>query len=678
MKRWILICSLFFTVSRPLQAMAQEKMEEEAITLREVVVTATRYEEESRRIPAHVTVITEEDIKNSNAQTIVDVLKTQPGILVRDFLGNGKTASVDVRGFGETASSNSLVLIDGRRVNEITLAGVDWSQIPLDRVERIEIIRGMGSVLYGDSAVGGVINIITKKGKGRPSFEAGANYGSYRFNSQRGGVSGSQKGFSYSLRGSHQATKGYRENNEFRANDVGGKFGYEPFEKLSLGFNFGYHEDHYGLPGPLSESQLISGISRKEALTPEDNASTETYYGAFSMGTFFGDRGELHWDLSFRKRKPSEHYEGESFGIPFTFDSKRDSDTIGVTPRYILEKTIWGKRNKFITGLDYYLTDLKLESDYFSPGYHTMDSIDFKRRSWGAYANDEFSIHENLVLTLGIRHEGCKYEFDSTNTDITFGMVSSTRDEIREAENAYNVGLTFLYEEKSSIFTRYSRSFRFPLADEYFVFYPPPGKINRDLRVQTGDVYEIGVRHYFTLDIDLGLTLFLMNLDDEIFFNPLTYANENYDKTRHQGIELSFQAKILEGLTIYGNYSFTNAKFQGGPFDGNIIPAVPRHKGSIGMLFTFIPDLNVNVSGNYVGKSYFISDQENQFPELDDYTTVDARLSYTWKGLTAFIGVNNLLNKEYSAYGVVYGGERYFYPSPERNFIGGFSYSYQM
>ncbi|NIP41090.1 MAG: TonB-dependent receptor plug domain-containing protein, partial [Candidatus Aenigmarchaeota archaeon] len=163
-----------------------------------------------------------------NAQTVVEVLKTQVGILVRDFLGNGKTASVDVRGFGETAPSNTLVLIDGRRANEITLAGVDWSQIPLDRVERIEIIRGMGSVLYGDSAVGGVINIITKKGKGRPSFEAETNYGSYRFNSQRGGVSGSQKGFSYSLSGSHQGTKGYRENNEFRANDFGGKFGYEP------------------------------------------------------------------------------------------------------------------------------------------------------------------------------------------------------------------------------------------------------------------------------------------------------------------------------------------------------------------------------------------------------------------------------------------------------------------
>lgn len=672
MNRMAVMCGVLFVISLPFASTAQEEREKEEVTLPEVVVTATRYEEEIRRIPASVTVITEEDIRNSNAQTIVEILKAQPGILVRDFLGNGKTATVDMRGFGETAPSNTLVLVDGRRVNEITLAGVDWSQIPLDRVERIEIIRGMGSVLYGDNAVGGVINIITKKGRGRPSLEVGAIYGSYEFNSQRAGLSGSQKGVSYSIRASHQGTKGYRENSELQAFDVGGKLGYEGLENFSLGLDFGYHKDCYGLPGPLSESQLDAGISRREALTPEDHASTETYYASVSMGILTEEWGELHWDFSFRKRRPSEHYEGLSFGVPFTFDSRRDTDTIGLTPRYILDKTIWGRRNKFITGLDYYFTDLELDSDYFSPGYQTMDSVNFKRRSWGVYANDEFSILKNLILTAGFRYEGCQYKFDSTN--ITLGTVTTMRDELSEEQNAYHGGLTFLYGERSSIFARYTRSFRYPLADEYFVFYPPPGTINRALRVQTGDSYEIGIRHYFTPDIDVGLTYFLMNLKNEIYFNPLTYANENYDKTRHQGIELSFHATVFEGIALDGNYTYTHAKFRGGPFDGNDIPAVPRHKGSIGVSVTLIPNVTLSVSGNYVGETYFISDQGNQYQKLDDYTTVDARLSYTWKGLTAFIGASNLLNKKYSQYGVIYAGERYYYPSPEITIVGGFSY----
>jgi len=137
--------------------------EEKEVTLEEVVVTATRDIQEIRKIPANVTVITKEKIAESNAQAVTDVLKDEVGVVVRDFFGTGKSASVDIRGFGETGPLNTLVLVDGRRINEIDLSGVDWTQIPLDQVERIEIVRGAGSVLYGDNAVGRVNNIITKK-----------------------------------------------------------------------------------------------------------------------------------------------------------------------------------------------------------------------------------------------------------------------------------------------------------------------------------------------------------------------------------------------------------------------------------------------------------------------------------------------------------------------------------
>jgi hypothetical protein len=107
-------------------------------------------------------VITEAEIKKSNAKSIPDLLRTEEGILVRNLLGNGKNAQVDLRGYGESAPYNTLVLIDGRRVNSIDLSGVDWTQIPIDSIARIEIVRGTGSVMYGDNAVGGVINIITR------------------------------------------------------------------------------------------------------------------------------------------------------------------------------------------------------------------------------------------------------------------------------------------------------------------------------------------------------------------------------------------------------------------------------------------------------------------------------------------------------------------------------------
>ena len=172
-----------------------------------MVVTATRDAEEIRKVPANVTVITQEGIEQSNAQNVVDLLKDQVDVVVRDFYGNGKTASVDIRGFGETGTLNVLVLVDGRRVNDIDLSGVDWTQIPMDQIERIEIVRGSGSVLYGDNATGGVINIITKRPEKPFSVQAEGVAGSYGY--YKGAASVGWK-MGTSLRHCQRELSGYR------------------------------------------------------------------------------------------------------------------------------------------------------------------------------------------------------------------------------------------------------------------------------------------------------------------------------------------------------------------------------------------------------------------------------------------------------------------------------------
>ena len=145
----------------------QARAEEEAkkYDLGKITVTPYRYEEVLTKTDSSVDIITQEDIQESNAGKIVDVMRPAVGVAVRDYYGNGATSVVDIAGFGEQAALYVLVLVDGRRVNDADLSGVDWNQIPLDQVERIEIIRsGAASVLYGDNASSGVINIITKNG----------------------------------------------------------------------------------------------------------------------------------------------------------------------------------------------------------------------------------------------------------------------------------------------------------------------------------------------------------------------------------------------------------------------------------------------------------------------------------------------------------------------------------
>jgi len=228
--------------------------QEKEILLEPVVVTATRDAQEIRKVPANVTVITQDEIKQTNAQTVVDLFRDEVGVVVRDFYGTGKNASVDIRGFGETAPLNTLVLVDGRRVNEIDLSGVDWSQISLDQVERIEIVRGSGSVLYGDNAAGGVINIITKKPEKPFSAQAEGVLGSYDFYRAGASAGGKWGSFSAIVNAGYRHTDGYRDNGFLKAKDIGGKLIYDLSESVSLSLSGSFHQDDSGLPGGLPKA----------------------------------------------------------------------------------------------------------------------------------------------------------------------------------------------------------------------------------------------------------------------------------------------------------------------------------------------------------------------------------------------------------------------------------------
>ena len=151
------LCTILILVSTPAWSAS--------VDLEPIVVTASRMAQHNYKIAGNVTVIDRAQIEASNAQTIPDVLGEAFGVNIYDN-STTKSAVVDVRGFGDTAPRNILVMVDGRKVNNMDISGPDLVQVPLGAVERIEIIRGAGSVLYGDNAVGGVVNIITKRGRG--------------------------------------------------------------------------------------------------------------------------------------------------------------------------------------------------------------------------------------------------------------------------------------------------------------------------------------------------------------------------------------------------------------------------------------------------------------------------------------------------------------------------------
>lgn len=646
-----------------------------AVTMEEVVVTGTRFEDRVERIPANITVISEEEIRNSNARTIPELLRSEEGVVVRDILGTGKTAQVDLRGFGESAPYNVLVLVDGRRVNEIDLSGVDWTQIPIENIERIEILRGTGSVLYGDNAVGGVINIITKIPSQELAFSAGTTFGSYSFNAGRFSVSGGQGKFTGSLFGSYEATQGYRENNEYRAKDLGGRIIFDATDSLVFNLSGSLHSDDYGLPGPLPKDVLES--DRRKSLDPTDEAETDDAYLKLGFDMDLEKYGNFVADLSYRERDTKSDFPDPLF--PYVLDGT--VDTWAFTPRHVWRTEISGHGNTLIAGADFYRADqdLKTYSGVFSSTTSLTGVADISRDTYGLYVNDEFSITESLLLSLGARYEEAEYDLEQR--DLSAFPLAPLDETIKDSEPAYSAGLTWLYSGKSSLFARANRSFRFPLTDELVLFDYVAGKIrvNTELQPQTGDHYEVGVRHYFSPLIQANLTLFRADINDEIFFNRATFTNENYKETLHQGVEAGVRAELFEYVTLFGNYTYEKATFDGGPFDGNDIPAVPGNKFNVGFrLHDLYPGLVFSALYNYVGASYLISDQANRFEELDSYYTVDVRLSYTWKRINAFVGVNNVTDREYSEYGVIGGftPSPFFYPAPERNWVAGLEFAF--
>ena len=661
MKRRMLFlgCLAVFLFSGLCWAEDSTKKESSISTMKEVVVTATRQAEEISSVPADVTVVTEKDIKNSTAYDVPDLLRNQVGVHVNDIAGNRRSYTVDLRGFGETAPLNTLVLVDGRRINQADLSGSDWSLIPLDRVKKIEIIRGgRGSVLYGDNAGGGVINIITKEGE---AFKTGAEVSGGSYDTFKGSafVSGTQSKLSYALSGSYLTSDGYRDNSGTEAKDLGLNLGYYQNDKVKWNLSGGYHKDSTGLPGGIKTSDFTAGKSRTDTLHPDDFADVEDYYVQGGPEVFFLSDSKFKMDVSLRKRK---FLSFASFDAG-NFTGDTDIRTLTVSPQIILKEALWKFDNRLIIGFDYTDVDEDITNTSLFFGASTVGLFELKKKNYGYYIHDEFRPWEKFAVSGGYRYDR-----------VDFNFKPSTPDNKTMHENLFTAGLDYNFYKKSSVYASYSRSFRYPVLDELFDFFT--NTINTTLIPQESDNYEFGIRHYFTPRLFAKINIFRIDTENEIFYNPNRFANENLDgETRRDGFEFSV-TKTFDKVILKGNYSYTDATIRNGQFAEKAVPNVPRHKAAIGAQFTLGKGFSLVLDSIYVGERPFISDFSNNFENQKDYLVVNTKLKYRWKNITAFLNINNITDEEYSEYGAISTfpiTETAFYPSPKINFLAGVS-----
>jgi len=662
--------------------LSKAKEEQKAITtLEEVVVTATRDTREIRKIPANIAVIKAEDIEKSGATSLVDVLEKVAGIHFTTFSGNPSQAEIDMRGFGQNSHGRVLILLDGRRLNRPDMASINWLQIPINNVEKIEVVSGANSVLYGDHAVAGVINIITKRGEEKPEVSVSGIIGEDSLHDVRVGLAGSKDRLSYACSGEIQETNGWRERTGFSSKGAGFNIGYDLSDFLNISLGGSLSEVDYEMPGNLTKSEMEENRKQFQPARParwtqvhdNDNALDNYYDLNLGLEMISADLGNFDVNFLYGLKDITSNMD--------SFPSYRDTEikTFGITPKYLLNTNILGHKNKLIVGLDYYNETLNLEIFTDISKDTTSSLTEIKKDSVGYYINDEFNILDELILSAGARIEKAKIKGNEVNP-IT--SIQSFDEEKNHRGKAVSAGFTYLIGEKSKVFTRFTKLYRYPFIDEQASYQGwGSNAFNKELEAEEGKNYEMGTELYPIKNVRFTITLFRIDMEKEIVWNNATSRNENLDETRHQGLEFNGSYKFGKKANIYGNYTYQEAKFTKGIYNDKDIPLVPNHKVFLGLELFFPYDFSLVPELRYVGECYLGDDKNNNGEKLSDYSLVDILLRYRPPNhkykLLVFVGAENLFNEEHSTMGF----EDYledqdyntYYPSPGRTLKAGLS-----
>ena len=654
-----------------------------------VIVTATRFEEPYLDRPVNATVITADDIRRSTAKTVPDLLAEKAGIVIHDLFGNNAAqTTVDLRGFGITGGQNTLILLDGRRLADIDLSGVQWSAVPLAAIERIEIVRGSGAVLYGEGATTGVINIITKSPASiGNTIVVQGRAGSY--DTLEAQVYGNYfaRNLGFNAAASNYQSHGYRDNNHNRQSNVQGEVrvltgGGDASLKLA--------NDNQGIrfPGPRTVQPSI-GLNQLETNRRGTNTPLDYAQRVGNRATFDWRQetaiGQLNFGAGYRDKEQTSYF--DQGGFP---DYRMaELGVWSLSPRMKFAQPLFGLPNTLVAGVDWYRWDydLRLSNSPANIG-RPFNTVDAMQENTAIYLHNTTRVTPQLTFVAGGRSERYRVSasdtFDAGAPGGAFGSGAPAGGR-RDTEQAWELAARYQIAAEWAATGRAGRSYRFANVDETYEFSPLFAREFQFLRPQTAQSYDAGLE-WRTAASSLRATLFQIDVEDEIHLDIYStgIGNTNLPPSRRRGLELEGQHALGTALRLGASYTYMEAKFRegvlpGGPFTvtnvvvaGKTVPLVPRHKLSVSASWAITGRTQLNALASYVGEQYMDNDEGNTFyTRIPAYTVVDLKLVHQEGGWRFSAAVNNLLNEKYYNYGVrsQFTPDRHnAYPLPERNF----------
>jgi len=600
MKSLLTNCFMFsFLILLPVFTSAEEK----PLTLEEIVVTATKIKEPVEETTSDVIVIEEEEIKKMNVQFVTDVFRKIPELNLVQNGGVGQLATVLLRG-GD--SSHTLVMIDGVRVQDPATGSFNFSTINIDDIDRIEIVKGPQSTFYGSEAMAGVINIIMKKGKGKPkidlSFESGS-YGTYKPSLT---ISGGEKEFDYRLTTSYFSTDGISAAKEGTERDgyknafISGKLGFRPTEKLEVELSGKYYYDR---------TELDFGSS-----SPDD-----TNYIQHGNHHILSGKGKLFllnmWE--------------QILTVSTVKDSlkTRDPDP---------DPFLW-YNSDVITGMDtidwqhnFYLSEIYIlttGAEYRKEKAENTGNFDRTMENKALYLSNKLKLFkEDLVFNAGIRYDD--YETFGGKTTYRIGATYNIRSAICRIRGSYGTG------------------FRAPTLNE--LYYPGFG--NPDLKPEKTTSWELGLEKDILKDnISVSLIYFeqnYKNLIEYILIDPITWRMiaANIAKAEIKGIEAGATLKLTDHINIRTGYTYLDTEDK---TTGQRLTRRPKDKFTLSSEFS-TEDISVVADYIFVGKRFDSSVERN----LSSYSVINVSSTYKLReGATVFVRIDNLFDKDYEEAG---------------------------
>jgi len=682
-----------------------------------VRVTGSRLSDrpdEATHIPAHVTVYTREMIEASGAATLQEFFAMQSDFVVFDEVGNGVQSTADLRGFNTgSLATSALVMLDGVRVNEPDTDFVNFVLLPLAEVERVEVIRGSSSALFGEGGLGGVINVVTRHGDDDSRLSASVAGGTFDTQDYHVASGGKRGAFRYHGGFQRRLSEGFRDNTDVRISSFQIGTDYEISPAQSIGLDLTAGSNHLNQPGALTQQELDEDRTQNP-FNEHDFSATDLWLPSIHYRLLLANGLSITSRLSFRSADEDSFVGGRSLlGSTSTVDRQQIAWTAQAA-----HEMAWGERkNSLVVGWEISRdtfdtaqerTDAEGDPLPTSNFSYAVSQSDSKRRIVGVFLQDSFTFNTHWSVAAGLRLDELEFDSDGERSFYdfpppTFSPVFTrqpTGGERSFSQLSPKLGFNFNPSDVDSFYLGYSKGFRAPTVIELFAF--PLFFSNPGLQAITSDDFEAGWDHRFQRGAALAVNAFWIDVKDEIFFVVDTSAcdpsvsfcagiNLNLPRTLRRGAVASAHSPLGARLSGDLSVTYTDATFQTSFSDANIgnevekgdkLPQIPTMKYSAGLEIVLPDGWKVGLQDIYVGSQVLTSDLANVSDKLDPYNLLNARIRLERSRWTAWAQIDNVLDREYSTRGIyafnfsTFAFDQFYTPAPGRSFLAGVSLRY--